>query len=82
MEMVLVWHNAQSFRQHIEAMKTFRQLHGGNPESRSKLLKNMPVMAEIDVLSKEGGTTGCISPRRRSIIMPIWEIALPRGSQN
>ena len=82
MEMVLVWHDAQSFRQHIEAMKTFRQLHGGKPEGRSKLLKNMPVMVEIDILNKERGTTGCISPRRRSILMAIWEIALPRGSQN
>ncbi len=82
MVMALVWYNAQSFRQHVEAMRTFRQSHYGNPEGRFKLFKDMPTMGDINSPSKTGGTAGFISTRNKSVIVPIWEIALPSGSQN
>ena len=82
MVMTLVWHDAQSFRQHVEAMRTFRQSHCGNPEGMFKLFKDMPTMGDIIPPSKTGGTAGFIGTRSKSVIVPIWEIALPRGSQN
>ena len=80
--MVLIWHDAQSFQQHLEDMRIFRQSHRDNPEDGLKTLKAMPSLENFHPPSQTGGNKGFISTRRKSILVPIWEIALPRGSQN
>ena len=82
MVMALVWHDTKSFRQHLEDMKSFRQLHRSNLESSSGLLKNMPTPRHMPFPGNTGGVSGFISTKGKSTLVPIWEIALPRGSQN
>ena len=82
MVIALVWNDAKSFRQHLEDMRMFRQSHQSNLESRFTLLKDMPTPCDIHPQSKTGGARGLISARGKSILVPIWEIVLPRNSQN
>ena len=81
MLMALVWKDAKSFKQHLEHMRMFRQTHHGDA-GRIAPLKDMPTPFNIRPLIKTGRVKGSISIRGMSAIVPIWEIVLPRNSQN
>jgi hypothetical protein len=78
----LVWHDAKSFRQHLEDMRIFRQSHPCNLKNGLTPLKNMPTSCDIHPPRQAGGAHGFISVRGKPVIVPIWEIVLPRNSQN
>ena len=80
MVMALVWNDAKSFKQHLEHMRMFRQTHHSD-EGRFAPLKEMPTLCDIHPPSKPG-LRGRISIRGKSALVPIWEIAPPRNSQN
>ena len=80
MVMVLVWNDAKSFKRHLEHMRMFRQTHHSD-EGRLAPLKEIPTLCNIHTLSKPG-IRGPISIRGKSALVPIWEIAPPRNSQN
>ncbi len=82
MVMALVWNDAKSFRQHLEHMRMFRQSHRSDLEGRFAPLKDMPTPCDIHPPSKTGGARGFISARGKSVLVPVWEIVLPRNSQN
>jgi len=82
MVIALVWNNAKSFKQHLEQMRMFRQSHHGNLEGRFTQIKNMPTSCDIHPPRQTGGASGFIGVRGKSVIVPIWEIELPRNSQN
>jgi hypothetical protein len=82
MVIALVWNNAKSFKQHLEQMRMFRQSHQSNLKGRFTPLKNMPTSCDIHPPSQTGGASGFISVRGKLVIVPIWEIVLPRNSQN
>jgi hypothetical protein len=82
MEMVLVWKDAKSFKQHIADMRMFSLLHRHNLQGVFNLLKNMPTSCNFPPVGSTGGGIGFISNRGKSTLVPIWEIELPRGSQN
>ncbi len=81
MVMALVWNDAKSFKQHLEHMRMFRQTHGSD-EGRLAPLKDMPTPHNIHPSSKARGVRGSISIKGGAAIVPIWEIAPPRNSQN
>jgi hypothetical protein len=81
MVIALVWKDTESFRQHLEDMKSFRQSHADS-ESNPSLLKDMPVPRHMPFPGNTGGVSGFISTKGKSTLVPIWEIALPRGSHN
>ena len=82
MVIALVWNNAKSFKQHLEQMRMFRQSHHNNLESRFTQLKNMPTSYKAHPPRQTGGAHGFINARGKSVIVPIWEIVLPKNSQN
>jgi hypothetical protein len=77
--MVLVWHDAKSFRQHVAQMRAFRQLHNPLLEDSPAPPKNIAKTLESLPSSKTGDVN---SAREKLTIVPIWKITLPRGSQN
>ncbi len=82
METALIWKDAKSFRQHIAAMRVFSQSHPSNPQGRYNTLKGIPNPCNIHPTGKSAGTSGFITTRGKPALAPIWEIELPRGSQN
>jgi hypothetical protein len=78
----LVWHDAKSFKRHLEQMRMFRLTHHDNLKSRFALLKDMPVSGGVHFPSKTGGTRGLISMRGKSTLIPVREIVLHENSQN
>ena len=81
--MVIVWNDIKSFRRHLEDMKTFRQSHPDIAATEElKLLKEISL--KFDNLP--AGGTGIIKSltdaKGKIIIVPIWRINPPKGSQN
>ena len=82
MAIVLVWNDAKSFKQHLERMETFRQSHRNQPENRLPMLKDTPAPKDTRSFDKTERAKGFISMRGKSVIVPMWDIALPKNSQN
>lgn len=79
--MILVWNDAKSFRQHLESMRIFHQTHPKDLEGRPAPLKGTPPRRNNRSQGKHRGQ-GFTSARGRSILIPVREIVLPKGSQN
>jgi hypothetical protein len=79
--MVLVWHDAGSFKRHVEAMKTFRNSHRPSPAD-GLLFRDMPATGEIYPPRGEKPLTCLTDSRGKIIFVPIWKIPVPPGSQN
>ena len=82
MEIILVWNNAQSFQQHIADMKNFSEKHKNSPANELYMLKDMPLPGNFQPIIAQGGGKIRISPKRKSTLVPLWEIELPKGIQN
>ena len=82
MEIVLVWNNVQSFQQHVADMKDFSEKHKKNLANEFHMLKNMPLPGNFQPLDAHGGGKIHISPRRKTTLVPIWEVELSKGIQN
>jgi len=80
--MILVWNDAKSFQRHLEDMRIFRQSHQGLPGSELRLFKGMPTPHDVNYPCNTGGGRRLIKTSGKTIIVPIWKIVLPRGSQN
>ncbi|MFH1646715.1 MAG: hypothetical protein ABID71_03350 [Chloroflexota bacterium] len=80
--MILVWNDAKSFERHLEAMRIFRHSHPAAAATGFQLIRDMPASGDLLPSEKAGGATGIISSGGKSIIVPIWDIALPGGCQN
>ena len=81
--MVLIWNNLKSFQRHLENMKTFRQLHLDVTTTEGlKLLKDMPIWFDNIPSCETGIIKSFTDARGKIIFVPIWEIEIPRGSQN
>jgi hypothetical protein len=82
MEIVLVWNNSQSFQQHVADMKNFSENHKKNPANEFPMLKDMPLPGSFQPVLNHGGGKIQLSPRRKSTLVPLWEVELPEGIQN
>jgi hypothetical protein len=82
MESELIWNDAKSFQQHIANMKIFNQSHPSNSQGKYNLFKGKPDTCNIHATGNPARTSGFITTRGKPALAPIWEIELPRGSQN
>ena len=82
MEIVLVWNNTQSFQQHVADMKNFSERHKKSPANELNMLKDMPLPGNFQPVNTQGGGKILISPKRKSTLVPLWEVELPKGVQN
>jgi hypothetical protein len=80
--MILTWNDAKSFECHIEDMRVFRQSHFAATWEELKMLKDIPTPFDIGPQCQKGIITTFTDTRGKVIIVPIWEITLPRSSQN
>jgi malate synthase len=80
--MILVWNDVKSFNRHLENMRAFRQLHQANAKCEWNLIKDMPMPHDVQPSSNAGGVNRFFNSSGRAIVVPIWEITLPRGLQN
>ena len=80
--MMFIWKSVKSFKQHISDMKVFRQSHDRISRGECAIVGNMPQPGGIDTAGPQGGTKVIISTRRKSNLVPLWDIELPRGIQN
>jgi hypothetical protein len=79
---ILVWNDAQSFQQHVAAMKLFRQSHQDNLRSEPKKVKDASRPGNIHLPDSWDGAKRFTSTRARPTLVPIWEMELPKGIQN
>ena len=82
MEITLVWNDTRSFKRHVADMKRFRQQHQNTPANELNMLKDMPRPGSIQPIKPSGGSKILISPKRKSNLVPIWEMELPEAVQN
>ena len=80
--MTLVWNDAKSFKQHLEDMRMFRQSHRGELEGKRACLKHLPIPGDVYPQSSTGGARFLITARDKSVIVPMWDLVLPKNSQN
>jgi hypothetical protein len=79
--MILVGNNKNSFKQHLEEMKLFRESHN-SPLETVKMLKNMLVMYKANPPRDIGLTGGLTNNYGNLKTVPIWNITLVEGIQN
>jgi hypothetical protein len=80
--MMFIWKSVRSFKQHVADMKLFRQKHEDIANSRNSMIGNMPLRGDIEPVYSRGGSKIIITTRRKTKLVPIWKIELPRGVQN
>jgi hypothetical protein len=79
--MFLVWNDARSFRRHLEAMRKFHQSHGKGPVDEP-LFRDRALPRDISPPGKNSRMMSLTDARGNVIIVPIWKIPVPPGSQN
>lgn len=80
--MILVWNDAKSFQRHLEDMRKFRRSHQSIPANDLTSFRGMPTPHDINYPCHAGGGRHTIKTGRKTVVVPIWKIALPGGSQN
>lgn len=80
--MILVWNDAKSFQRHLEDMRVFRRSHLVNPMEGRKMLNDFPRLSDIKPEYEPGNYSGVTDIKGKVILIPIWKIALERGSHN
>jgi hypothetical protein len=79
--MILVWDDAKSFQRHILDMDRFRRSHTGI-EGIVKSFHDMPALLDIGPACHPGRPGVFTAVRGKPVVVPIWEMALPGGSEN
>ena len=82
MEIIPLWNNARSFKQHAADMKQFSQEHKNSPANEFDMLKDMPLPGNFQSVNTQGGGKILISPKRKCTLVPLWEVELPKSVQN
>jgi hypothetical protein len=82
MEIILIWNNARSFKQHAADMKQFSQEHKNSPANEFCMLNDMPLPVNFQSINTKGGGKILISPKRKCTLVPLWKVELPIGVQN
>jgi len=80
--MILVWNSVKSFQRHLEEMRVFQQSHNNTPVAELKMISVMPMPFDITLPHETGLIKSFYDSRGKLILVPIWKITVPRGSQN
>ena len=82
-KMILVWNNIQSFQQHLEDMRQFRQSHVQSaPKEELRMFKTMPIPFDVTLPQETGLVRNIYDSKGKLMLVPIWRITPSRGSQN
>ena len=80
--MILVWNDVKSFQRHLEEMCQFRRAHRWSEAASLRLLKDMPILFDVNPPENAGRIAGFTGAGGKCVVVPIWKVAPPRGSQN
>ncbi len=80
--MILVWNNVDSFKRHLQDMRSFHQAHYAIQKSDARMLKDMALLGDVRPPHETGFIKKITDIRGKIVFVPIWEMTLPRGSQN
>jgi hypothetical protein len=81
--MIIGWKNSKTFKRHIEEMESFRRTHVHfTPEKQLKIGQAVPVPFKNNPPCWTEFVTSLSDDRGKEIIVPIWELSMPKGSQN
>jgi hypothetical protein len=81
--MTIVSNSTTAFQRHEKDMKSFRRAHTDipNAEPRKPYLIS-PVMLDTASLFRTRLKTCFTDARGKLILIPIWQLTLPKGSEN
>jgi hypothetical protein len=77
--MILTWNNINSFKQHVDDMKTFRETHK-NPQTEQ--LKDMPLLVTVKPPQETGLIKSLTDDNEKVIFITMKRITLTRGTNN
>ncbi len=80
--MILVSDNMNSFKQHHEEMRQFRESHHNVLMVSPKTLRDLPVIYGVRPPQETGLIRSLTNSQGKLVIVPIWKITLARGIQN
>lgn len=77
--MILVWNDVDSFKQHLEDMKNFRQHHNNLPTEQSE-----DIALSLGVTPPQAADLikSITNDRGRTIFVPIWSMKSARRTNN
>lgn len=81
--MILGWKNLDAFKRHMEEMESFRRAHPHlTPERHRKTVRAVPAPLNNNHPRQTTHFYNLIEDTGKTIVFPIWDIELPKGSQN
>ena len=81
--MILVWNNTNVFRQHIEEMESFRRTHAHlAPAEPLKTVRAAPVPINNHCSLPSSHPDVFTDKKGKTIVVPIWDLSMPKGSEN
>jgi hypothetical protein len=81
-DMIFIWNTSESFKRHVNEMKQFSDEHKNSFIDKLYIMKDMPRPGSFELVNTEGDTRFLISPSRKSTLVQLWEVELPKGVQN
>jgi len=80
---VFAWKNVDSFRRHMEAMESFRRAHEHLPPAKPAVpTKKAPTPSDSNPDYTVPPVNVFAYVNGKKIIVPIWYISMPKGSEN
>ncbi len=80
--MILVWDNVNSFKRHLEDMRSFRHSHNNTPLADLNTLKDMPMPFNVTPPNERGLIKSIYDSKGKIILAPIWQVTPAKGMQN
>jgi hypothetical protein len=77
--MILTWNNKNSFKQHLDEMKTFRETH---KNQQTEQLNDMPLLVAVKPPQETGLIKSLTDDNENVIFITMKKITLTRGTNN
>jgi hypothetical protein len=79
--MTLTWENTGAFKQHMEEMESFRRAHPDlAPVEQLKLVRAASSTGNSTCRGNQPASF--TDSRGKAIVVPIWDMTMPKGSEN
>jgi len=81
--MIVEWKNIEAFKQHAREMEAFRRAHAHlTPAARMKITRAAAVPYGNSSSPPLDPLRNFIDISSKVIVVPIWELSMPQGSEN
>lgn len=81
--MILGWKNIDAFKRHMEEMESFRRVHSHlTPAEQQKLVRVAELPFDTSPANTTWEFTGTTDDNGKTVVVPIWDISIAKGTQN